>query len=111
MGQTSLAGRETVAGSRPTGPRTGSGRRWIWAGFVVLFVAHHDFWWWDDRMLVWGGVPIGLAYHAGFSVAAGLLWALASRYAWPTHIEEWADQPGRGGASAEAGADSGEERS
>jgi hypothetical protein len=57
---------------------------------------HHDFWWWDDRTLVLGFLPIGLAYHASFSVAASLLWLLALRWAWPAHLEAWADRPGNG---------------
>jgi hypothetical protein len=72
---------------------------WIWGGFLALCVLHHDFWWWGDRTLVMGILPIGLAYHAAISVAASVLWALASRYAWPEHIEAWADQPARGAAA------------
>jgi hypothetical protein len=64
---------------------------WIWAAAVVLAVLHHDFWWWDNRTLVWGILPVGLAYHALFSVAAAALWAMACRWAWPDHIEEWAE--------------------
>jgi hypothetical protein len=56
----------------------------------VLAVLHHDFWWWDDRTLVLGVLPIGLAYHMAFSVAAGLLWWFASYHAWPHDIEEFA---------------------
>jgi len=66
----------------------------------MLVVAHHDFWWWDDRTLVLGIIPVGLAYHAAFSIAAALLWALACRWAWPSHIEEWA-QESDGSAPAE----------
>jgi len=41
---------------------------------------------------VFGFLPIGLLYHAIFSLAAGALWACAVKFAWPTHIEEWADE-------------------
>lgn len=61
--------------------------------FVALFVLHHDFWNWDNPALVFGVIPVGLAYHAGYSVAAGLLWYLVCRFAWPHSIEQWADQP------------------
>ena len=56
---------------------------------VVLYVLHQDIWFWRTaRPLVFGIIPIGLFYHACFSVAASLLmWALV-RYAWPRHIEE-----------------------
>jgi hypothetical protein len=93
MRESSLAGETSTAGKNRAGQSSCAGRKWIWAGFVVLFVFHHDFWWWDDRTLVLGFLPIGLAYHATFSVAAGLLWALANRYAWPGHLEEWASGP------------------
>ncbi|MFQ5490248.1 MAG: hypothetical protein ACE5GE_05955 [Phycisphaerae bacterium] len=70
-------------------------------GFIILLViAHQDFWWWDDSdTLVLGFLPIGLAYHAGVSVLAGLGWALAVRYCWPLHDDPSAD----GGASAASG--------
>ena len=35
--------------------------------------------------------PIGLAYHALISVLAAVAWALVVRFAWPQHIEDWAD--------------------
>jgi len=71
-------------------PRSG----WIvWIGAASLFLLHHDFWYWNDRTLVMGFLPIGLAYHFAYSMAAALLWAGAVRFAWPRHIEEWADQP------------------
>lgn len=63
----------------------------IWILFAVLFVLHHDFWWWDDRSLVLGFLPIGLAWHVLYSIAAAGLWVLALKFAWPRHIEEWAD--------------------
>ncbi|MBX3745305.1 MAG: hypothetical protein KF833_08330 [Verrucomicrobiae bacterium] len=68
-------------------------RRVIWGIFALLFILHHDFWWWDDRSLVLGVVPIGLAYHGMFSVAAAMLWAAATRFAWPGEIEAWAEHP------------------
>jgi hypothetical protein len=61
---------------------------WIWVG--ALFLLHHDFWWWDDPTLVFGFIPIGLAYHSAYSVVAGITWWLAIRHAWPEEIEEWA---------------------
>jgi len=64
----------------------------IWSAAAVLFLIHQDCWWWDSRTLVLGFLPVGLAFHAAFSLAAGALWALACRWAWPDHIEEWAEQ-------------------
>jgi len=51
---------------------------------VILAVLHQDFWWWDDATVLVGVVPIGLAWHALISVAAGAVWYLATRFCWPT---------------------------
>ena len=62
----------------------------IWVAAILLGLLHHDFWWWDDTTLVLGFMPIGLAYHLAFSIAAGCLWAAAVKFAWPSDIEEFA---------------------
>jgi len=60
---------------------------------VLLAIAHQDFWWWDRiDPLVFGFMPVSLAYHAGVSVAAALLWALAVKYCWPAMAEDGAAQ-------------------
>ena len=66
--------------------------RLVWAAVVLLAILHYDFWYWGDRSLVLGFLPIGLAFHALFSLTAAAVWALAIRYLWPSHVEEWADQ-------------------
>ena len=58
---------------------------------VVLGVLHQDFWNWDNSSLVFGFMPIGLAYHAGFSLAAATLWAFAIKFAWPRELVDWAE--------------------
>ena len=63
----------------------------IWIGAVALFFLHQDFWFWNDQRLVLGFLPIGLAYHVGYSIVASLLWFAAIRFAWPRHLERWAD--------------------
>lgn len=50
---------------------------------VGLAVLHHDFWLWDDGQLVFGFLPTGLAYHAGFSLLTALVWLAAALRAWP----------------------------
>jgi hypothetical protein len=56
---------------------------------VVLYALHQDIWFWRTaRPLVFGFLPIGLFYHACFSVAAALLLAALVRYAWPAHLED-----------------------
>ncbi len=59
--------------------------------FIALFVLHQDFWNWDNRSLVFGFLPAGLAYHGAFSIAASLLWLFAIKFAWPAEVEAWAD--------------------
>ncbi len=59
---------------------------------ILLFFLHQDFWWWGDGSLVWGFMPVGLAYHAAYSVAAGLVWALAVKFAWPQTVEDEAGE-------------------
>ena len=61
---------------------------------IVLFVLHQDFWNWTNDRLIFGFVPIGLAYHALYSIAAAMLWAYAIRVAWPEDLERWADAQG-----------------
>jgi len=67
------------------------GRTFVWLLALALFVLHQDFWLWGSKTLVLGFLPIGLFYHAIFSLTAGLLWALAVKLAWPAEIEAWAD--------------------
>lgn len=64
---------------------------------LALIVLHQDFWHWNRiEPLVFGFLPIGLAYHAGLSIAAALVWALAVRYCWPLDVDVaedlWAGQ-------------------
>lgn len=65
-------------------------KRTVYALIILLGLLHQDFWFWDDPTLVFGFIPIGLAYHALYSLAAGLAWYLAFTYAWPTEVEEFA---------------------
>jgi len=57
---------------------------------LILGVLHHDFWWWNDHTLVLGFLPVGLAYHAFYSLGCGLVWWLVVTYAWPKDIEAFA---------------------
>ncbi len=69
-------------------------KRVVFGLILVLAIAHQDFWWWDDtHPLVLGFVPIGLAYHAGVSLAAGILWALAVKYCWPAGLDDPEEGP------------------
>ena len=55
---------------------------------AALYFLHQDVWFWSSaRPLVFGFLPIGLFYHAAYSVVvAALMWALV-RFAWPAHLE------------------------
>jgi hypothetical protein len=55
----------------------------------ALYVLHQDFWFWRSATpLVFGFLPIGLFYHACYSVAvAAAVWLLV-KYAWPSHLDE-----------------------
>ena len=64
----------------------------VWGLVILLGILHYDFWYWDDASLVFGFMPIGLFYQALISLAAGVVWAMAVKWAWPARIEEWADQ-------------------
>ena len=63
--------------------------KWLLALLVgaVLFF-HHDWWLWKDKTLVFGFVPVGLAYHAGYAVVASLVMWLLVKFAWPKEIDE-----------------------
>ena len=55
---------------------------------IALYVLHQDFWFWRAaRPLIFGFIPIGLFYHACYSVAAALLMWLLVKYVWPAHLE------------------------
>ena len=55
---------------------------------ALLLLLHQDFWnWRTARPLVLGFLPVGLAYHAAYCVAAALLMWLLTSLAWPHHLE------------------------
>ena len=58
---------------------------------AILAVLHQDFWNWDKDTAVFGFLPVGLAYHACYSIAAAALWALAIKIAWPKDLIAWAE--------------------
>ena len=63
----------------------------VYALIVLLAIIHQDFWWWDNKTLVFGFMLLGLFYHALFSCMAAGVWAMAIKWAWPSDIEEWAE--------------------
>ncbi|MCR9246911.1 MAG: DUF3311 domain-containing protein [bacterium] len=75
-----------------TGGKMSIPGRLAWLLVVVLAILHYDFWNWNDRTLVFGFVPVGLWFQVLVSIGAAIAWALVVRFAWPTRIEEWADE-------------------
>jgi hypothetical protein len=59
---------------------------------AAVYALHQDFWfWYTARPLVFGFLPIGLFYHAGYTlVSSVLLWLFVKRH-WPSHLEERAE--------------------
>lgn len=56
---------------------------------LALILLHQDFWWHDRYTpLIFGFVPVGLAWHVGISLAAGLLWFLTVMFAWPHELDD-----------------------
>jgi hypothetical protein len=55
---------------------------------AVIYVLHQDFWNWKKaEPLVFGFLPIGLAYQAGYSILAAAMMAVLVRLIWPSHLE------------------------
>jgi Protein of unknown function (DUF3311) len=56
---------------------------------IVLYLLHQDFWFWRTATpLVFGFLPIGLFYHACYTVAISLLMWVLVKFAWPSHLEK-----------------------
>lgn len=55
---------------------------------IVLYVLHQDFWFWRDaHPLLLGFIPIGLSYHAVYTLVTALVMWLLVKYAWPSNLE------------------------
>jgi len=56
---------------------------------IILYLLHQDFWNWNKaEPLLFGFMPVGLAYHAGYSILASILMAVLVKFAWPKHLED-----------------------
>lgn len=61
---------------------------------VGVYFLHQDFWNWKRaEPLVFGFLPIGLAYHAAYSVLAAVLMAILVKFAWPKHLDHIDTRP------------------
>ena len=60
---------------------------------LAVFLLHQDFWNWRKSDLVFGFLPIGLAYHAAYAIlSAVMMWVLV-RFAWPRELDEMEVRP------------------
>lgn len=63
---------------------------------LAFFALHQDVWFWREaRPLVFGILPVGLAYHAAYTLAVSAVMAVLVRRCWPSHLEEHAGEPDR----------------
>jgi hypothetical protein len=55
---------------------------------AIVYALHQDFWFWRSaRPLIFGILPIGLFYHACYTLGcSALLWVIVRRH-WPSHLE------------------------
>ncbi len=74
----------------------------VYVLIVLLTIVHQDFWWWESSRLVFGFLPITLAYHACVSMAAAALWALAVKYCWPVDADVTESMTGAGSDGGQA---------
>jgi hypothetical protein len=62
---------------------------------LAVYALHQDFWnWTKAEPLIFGFLPIGLAYHAGYSILAAITMAVLVKFAWPKHLENVQPQDG-----------------
>jgi len=62
--------------------------KWLLAALVlVVYALHQDSWLWANKTLVFGMLPVGLAYHAGYCILSACLMAVLVKFAWPAHLE------------------------
>jgi hypothetical protein len=56
---------------------------------ALFYAAHQDIWNWSRAdPMIFGFLPIGLAYHAAYSVAAAVVMAVLVKFAWPKDLEK-----------------------
>lgn len=66
---------------RPPGP-------WFYAFlWIVMMALRQEAWLVDERRLLFGVMPAGLAYQAAYSLLAAAVMAWLVRRAWPAHLE------------------------
>jgi uncharacterized oligopeptide transporter (OPT) family protein len=55
---------------------------------IAVYVLHQDVWNFKKaEPLLFGVLPIGLAYHAAYSILCAIMMAILVKTAWPKHLE------------------------
>jgi hypothetical protein len=62
--------------------------------WILMMAVRQDAWNWRDPSLVWGVLPVGLAYQVGYSLLAAVVMALLVRFDWPVELEGLEEPPG-----------------
>jgi len=63
--------------------------RWLIPALLLFYALHQDIWFWREaRPLVFGILPIGLFYHALYTLAVSLVAWVLIRVAWPAHLDD-----------------------
>jgi len=56
---------------------------------LLIYLAHQDLWNWRKAdPMVFGFLPIGLAYHAAYSIVAAVMMAILVKFAWPKNLDD-----------------------
>jgi hypothetical protein len=62
--------------------------KWLGVAWILLLIVlHQDSWNWKDKTLIFNFLPIGLAYHAGFTILSAVTLWVFTRLFWPTHLD------------------------
>lgn len=62
-----------------------------------VYLLHQDCWNWRKvEPLAFGFLPVGLWYHAAYSVLAAITMAVLVKFAWPKHLEAEESKPADG---------------
>jgi hypothetical protein len=68
---------------------------------IAVYLLHQDFWNWKQaEPLMFGVLPIGLAYHAAYSLLASIMMAVLVKFAWPSQLEHPGAPPPKKSAPA-----------
>ena len=56
---------------------------------VGVYLLHQDYWNWNlADPLIFGFLPIGLAWQGGFSILCAVMLWIFTIFAWPEHLEQ-----------------------